>query len=92
MTIELAKEVANLKEEFHECKTHVGDRMVRLEIENAQKLTRLETQMTAVLAAMSTFVTATRFRPVELIAFGLAGGVLTTSLGIVLAKSLGVIP
>lgn len=87
---DLAKELAELKEDLHECKTRVGDRMVRLEVANAEKLTRLETQMAAVLVAMGTFVTSTRFRPVELIAFGLAGGVLTTSLGLVLARSLGV--
>ena len=89
MDADLMKEIAALREEFHQCKTHVGNRMVDLEVGNAEKLTRLETQMIAVLAAMGTFVTATRFRPVELIAFGLAGGVLTTSLGLVLARSLG---
>jgi len=91
MSVDFAREVADLKKEFHECKNNVGDRMVRLEISNAEKLTRLETQMATVIAGMGKFVTATRFRPVELIAFGLAGGVLTTSLGIVLAKSFGVI-
>lgn len=85
--MDLAKEVSDLKEEFHQCKSNV----VKLEIANADKLGRIETQLDTVIGAMSTFVTLSRFRPVELIALGLAGGVMTTALGMVLAKAFGAI-
>lgn len=91
VTDDFAKQFDDLKREFYECRDNVGSRMVRLEVENAQKLTRLETQMITVVATMSSFVTSSRFRPVELIAFGLAGGVMTTALGMVLARAFGVI-
>lgn len=96
---EMEQRIHNLEKEFRECRDNVGERMLTMEqksldqqVLSVEKLTRLETQMIAIAASLSTFVTASRFRPVELIAFGLAGGVMTTALGVVLAKSLGALP
>lgn len=91
MIDELRKDFDKLEQEMNQCRAHYGDRIMKLEVGNAEKLTRLETQMKAVVEMMATFVTASRFRPVELIAFGLAGGVMTTALGLVLARAFGVI-
>lgn len=91
MIEELRKDFDKLEQEVIQCRAQYGERMLRLEVGNAEKLTRLETQMKAMMEAMATFVTASRFRPVELIAFGLAGGVMTTALGLVLARAFGVI-
>lgn len=59
------------------------------ERESIEKLTTLQVQMLNISAQLQTFVTINRYRPTEFIAFGLAGGVLLTVLGAVLAKTLG---
>lgn len=91
MTTETDRRIQELEKEFRECKDNVGGRMLVMEKESIEKLTRLETQMVAIAASLSTFVSQHQFAPVKLITFGLAGGVLTTFLGAVLAKLLGLI-
>ena len=73
------------------------DRIHRLEQEfqkwerdSIEKLTTLQVQMVNMSAQLQTFVSQHQFAPVRLIAYGLAGGVLLTVLGAVLAKSLGI--
>jgi hypothetical protein len=89
MSDEIERKIDELEKEFRECKDTVGTRMLAMERESIEKLTRLETQMTAIMLSLSTFVSQSRFRPVELIAFGLAGGALMTLLGAIMAKLLG---
>jgi len=81
-----------LRQEVHECTIQVNEfsrRMLTLELDSMEKLTRLETQVSLISSSLVTFVSQHQFAPVKLIAYGLAGGVLTTVLGAVLAKSLG---
>jgi hypothetical protein len=89
VTAEIERKIEELDKEFRECRDTVGNRMLIMERESIEKLTRLETQMTSIMLSLSTFVSQSRFRPVELIAFGLAGGALMTMLGAVLARVLG---
>lgn len=53
-------------------------------------LTTLQVQMANISAQLQTFVSQHQFAPVKLIAYGLAGGVLLTVLGAILAKTLGI--
>jgi hypothetical protein len=73
------------------------DRIQRLEQEfqkwerdSIEKLITLQVQMVNISAQLQTFVSQHQFAPVKLIAYGLAGGVLLTVLGAILAKSLGI--
>lgn len=91
MTTEVDRRIHNLEQEFKECRENVGGRMLSMEKDSIEKLTRMETQMAAIAVSLSTFVSQHQFAPVKLIAYGLAGGVLTTFLGAVLAKLLGII-
>ena len=84
----LEQRVDRLEEDLGKCKTDVGGKVIDLEKEALVRMTRLETQMIAMSAALLTFVNHSQFKPVMLIAYGLAGGVLTTVLGAVLAKVL----
>lgn len=84
-------ELNALRQEVHECNTQVtefGQRMMKLELGSMEKLTRLETQVSLISSSLINFVSQHQFAPVKLIAYGLAGGVLTTVLGAILAKSL----
>lgn len=85
---QLEEKVIALEQEFRECRENIGEKVVRLELGNAEKLTRLETQLLSISLSLTTFVNHHQFAPVKLIAYGLAGGVLTTVLGAVLAKVL----
>lgn len=87
---ELEQKIHALEQEFHECRETVGNRMLTLELQSIEKLTRLETQVSAISSGLSSFVSQHQFAPVKLIAYGLAGGVLTTVLGAMLAKVLGI--
>lgn len=64
--------------------------MLTLERQSIEKLTRLETQVSGIGSSLSTFVSQHQFAPVRLIAYGLAGGVLTTVLAAVVLKVLGI--
>lgn len=73
------------------------DRISRLEQEfqkwardSIEKQTTLQVQMGNISAQLQTFVSQHQFAPVKLIAYGLAGGVLLTVLGAILAKTLGI--
>lgn len=78
-----------LEEEIDTCKTNLGGKLTDLERDLMVKLTRQETQILAMSATLLTFVNHSQFKPVMLIAYGLAGGVLMTVLGALLAKLLG---
>lgn len=89
MTAELDRKLHELEREFRECRDNVEARMHTMDRVSVEKLTRLETQMLSVSLSLTSFVHHHQFAPVKLIAYGLAGGVLTTFLGAIMAKSLG---
>lgn len=82
--------IERLEKEFLECRENVGNKMLIMERDSIEKLTTLQVQMANMSAQFQTFVTQHQFTPVRLIAYGLAGGVLLTVLGAVLAKTLGI--
>jgi hypothetical protein len=89
VTTEIEHKLHELEQEFRECRDNVGGRMLVMERESIEKLTRLETQMLSVSLSLTSFVHHHQFAPVKLITYGLAGGVLTTFLGAIMAKILG---
>lgn len=64
---------------------------VKIEQETLVRLTRLETNMEYLTQTIKTFVNHSQFEPVRLIAYGLATGVLTTVLGTVMLKMVGLL-
>jgi hypothetical protein len=78
--------VDGLEKEFHECRENVGNKMLIMERDSIEKLTRLEVQMSSISSSLSTFVSQHQFEPVKLISYGLAAGVLMTVLGAILMK------
>lgn len=50
-----------------------------------QQYIRMDTNVAAMLLAIEKLVTIERFNPVQYIAYGLAGGVMTTVLGAILS-------
>jgi len=77
-----------LEKEFRECRENVGNKMLSMERDSIEKLVTLQVQTANIYAQLQTFVSQHQFAPVKLIAYGLAGGVLMTVLGAVLAKTL----
>jgi hypothetical protein len=57
--------------------------------ESTERLARIETQMESVLDRLSDLVSRAEFLPVKLIAFGLAGGILTAFLSALIFRVLG---
>lgn len=87
MTVEAR--LTSLEQEFTKCQTEVGQKMLTMERDSIEKLTRLEVLTGTMSAQLQTYVTQHQFAPVKLISYGLAGGVLTTVLGAIMAKVLG---
>lgn len=84
MTVETRLE--NLERDFQECKQDVGLKMLTLERDSIERLTRLEVGTANISEQIHTFVSQHQFAPVKLIAYGLAAGVMTTVLGAIMAK------
>lgn len=76
----------NLERDFQECKQDVGLKLLAMERDSIEKLTRLEVQGANTATLISTFVSQHQFAPVKLIAYGLAAGVMTTVLGAIMAS------
>ena len=85
---EIIKKVDDLEDKMETCKDGLHHRMSTIENLHVGKLIKLETQMEATLKTMMEFVTKSQFEPVKLITYGLAGGILITVLGAVLARVL----
>ena len=83
---EIIKRVDEIEDKMESCKDGLHSRMTTIETLHVSKLIKLETQMEATLRTMMEYVTKAQFEPVRLIAYGLAGGILLTVLGAVLAK------
>lgn len=85
---EIIKKVEDLEDKMTSCKDTLHGRMTSIENVHIAKLIKLETQMEATMKALLDHVTKAQFEPVRLIAYGLAGGILITVLGAVLARVL----
>jgi hypothetical protein len=78
-----------MQHEIDKCRNEVDLRILALESEIKQDTTAMKKDIAAIQKAIEKLVERNEFVPVKLIAFGLAGGVLMTVLGIVLSKVLG---
>jgi hypothetical protein len=76
-------------QEIERCRSEVDYRMLLLEKDIKEDTTAMKKDIQVIQIALTKLVERNEFMPVKLIAFGLAGGVLMTVLGIVLSKVLG---
>jgi hypothetical protein len=77
-----------MQHDLEACRNEVEMRILTLESEIKQDTTAMKKDIKHIQEAIVKLVEYSEFQPVKLIAFGLAGGVLTTVLGIVLIKAL----
>ena len=77
-----------MQQEIDKCRGEVEIMILTLESEIKQDTTAMKKDIQAIQRAIDKLVEYSEFQPVKLIAFGLAGGVLTTVMGIVLIKAL----
>jgi hypothetical protein len=75
-------------QEIERCRSEVDYRMLLLEKDIKEDTTAMKKDIQVIQIAITKLVERNEFMPVKLIAFGLAGGVLMTVLGIVLSKVL----
>ena len=76
--------------DLEKCRNEVEVKILTLENEIKQDTASMKKDIQAIQRAIEKLVERNEFVPVKMIAFGLAGGVLMTVLGIVLSKVLGV--
>jgi hypothetical protein len=74
--------------DLEKCRNEVEVKILTLENEIKQDTASMKKDIQAIQRAIEKLVERNEFVPVKLIAFGLAGGVLMTVLGIVLSKVL----
>ena len=77
-----------MQHDIEACRNEVEMRILTLESEIKQDTTAMKKDIQSIQRAIEKLVERNEFMPVKLIAFGLAGGVLMTVLGIVLSKVL----
>ena len=77
-----------MQHDLEACRNEVEMRILTLESEIKQDTTAMKKDIQSIQRAIEKLVERNEFMPVKLIAFGLAGGVLMTVLGIVLSKVL----
>ena len=77
-----------MQHEIDKCRNEVEVKILTLESEIKQDTAAMKKDIAAIQKAIEKLVERNEFMPVKLIAFGLAGGVLMTVLGIVLSKVL----
>jgi hypothetical protein len=78
-----------MQHEIDKCRNEVEVKILTLESEIKQDTAAMKKDIAAIQKAIEKLVERNEFMPVKLIAFGLAGGVLMTVLGIVLSKVIG---
>jgi hypothetical protein len=78
-----------MQHEIDKCRNEVEVKILTLESEIKQDTASMKKDIQSIQRAIEKLVERNEFMPVKLIAFGLAGGVLMTVLGIVLSKVLG---
>jgi len=74
--------------ELEKCRNEVEVKIFTLESEIKQDTTSMKKDIKHIQEAIVKLVEHSEFQPVKMIAFGLAGGVLITVLGIVLSKAI----
>ncbi len=77
-----------MQQDLERCRNEVDVKILSLESAIKQDTTAMKKDIAAIQKALEKLVERNEFIPVKLIAFGLAGGVLMTVLGIVLSRSL----
>jgi hypothetical protein len=77
-----------MQHEIDKCRNEVEVKILTLESEIKQDTASMKKDIQSIQKAIEKLVERNEFMPVKLIAFGLAGGVLMTVLGIVLSKVL----
>ena len=77
-----------MQHEIDKCRNEVEVKILTLESEIKQDTASMKKDIQSIQRAIEKLVERNEFMPVKLIAFGLAGGVLMTVLGIVLSKVL----
>jgi hypothetical protein len=77
-----------MQHEIDKCRNEVEVKILTLESEIKQDTAAMKKDIQSIQRAIEKLVERNEFMPVKLIAFGLAGGVLMTVLGIVLSKVL----
>jgi hypothetical protein len=77
-----------MQHEIDKCRNEVEVKILTLESEIKQDTASMKKDIAAIQKAIEKLVERNEFMPVKMIAFGLAGGVLMTVLGIVLSKAL----
>jgi hypothetical protein len=87
--MDMEAKLDQLEKDFTLCRESIGLKMLSLEKDSIEKLTRLEVETSNISSRLASFVSQHEFAPVKLITYGIAAGVGMTVLGAVLAKSLG---
>jgi hypothetical protein len=77
---DIMRAVTEQRRRLDDCKDSVETRMLTMERDSLTRLAHLETQISEIAKDIANLVTKAQFEPVKLIAYGLAGGVLTTVL------------
>jgi hypothetical protein len=77
-----------MQQEIDKCRSEVEIMILTLESEIKLDTSDMKKDIQSIQRAIDKLVEYSEFQPVKLIAFGLAGGVLTTVMGIVLIKAL----
>jgi hypothetical protein len=75
--------------ELMHCRTELEKSILKLEAQTLGELVGLKRDVEILTKQIEALVTRPEFHPVQMIAYGLAGGVLITALGSVMAKVLG---
>jgi len=77
-----------MKHEIDKCRGEVEMKILTLESEIKQDTSAMKRDIKHIQESIVKLVEHSEFQPVKMIAFGLAGGVLITVLGIVLSKAI----
>jgi hypothetical protein len=77
-----------MQHEIDKCRNEVEVKILTLESEIKLDTAAMKKDIQSIQKAIEKLVERNEFMPVKLIAFGLAGGVLLTVLGIILSKAL----
>ena len=87
----LEKEFREWKQSSNESIGNLGEKAHRMELDAVGKMSRIETQLESISSSLINFVHQHQFAPVRLIVYGLAAGVMTTVLGAIMAKVVGLL-
>lgn len=75
--------------ELRDCKNQIERQILVLEGKTLQEITAIKRDIVYINKALSLLVSRPEFHPVQMIAYGLAGGVGISALGAIMSKILG---